>query len=180
MIKLKIAYDLSLSDCVAFFLDSENDRKLTHKENITRNTEETTENIQIRTFNAQEITHKTHHRNTTVCCVLRVLCQVCVQNVLICIPCGFYCLCICWFPRLFLREFGCLSDRFHCGSTLRVPRAETRLTVYRSSYIPVRCSSARLFPPRFSVTIDKSCIVKHIIVMPIHEKCPSRLKIIFK
>ena len=65
-------------------------------------------------------------------------------------------------------------------STLRVPRAETRLTVYRSSYIPVRWYLVRLFSPRFLVTIDKSCIVKPTIMILSHWSSLSRFKIILK
>ena len=51
------------------------------------------------------------------------------------------------------------------ASALRVARAETRLTVYRSSYIRVRSYLASLFPPRFLMTIDKSCIVASIVII---------------
>ena len=92
-----------------------------------------------------------------------------VVHLLVCLS-VCVCLCLC----LFVSFFVCVCV-FNSCSTLRVSRSETRLTVYRSSYIslirrviPVRWSLARLFPPRFSVTIDKSCIVKPTIMMLVH------------
>ena len=69
-------------------------------------------------------------------------------------------------------------------STQRVARAETRLTVYRSSYIRrvirVRSYLASLSPPRFSMTIDKSCIVAPIIIILMSRSSLSRLKMVSK
>ena len=102
------------------------------------------------------------HRDLIECCVIRVasrslLLANCVLPRVGVVSCMsvLNCLCVCWFFCLFVCLLGCASHRCHRSSTLRVPRAETRLTVYRSSYIPVRCCLARLFPPRLVVTIEK-------------------------
>ena len=96
------------------------------------------------------------------CGVMRVACLVYVVLSVPLIVCVFVCSLVC----LFVCMLACVRDRF---TTLRVPRAETRLTVYRSSYIiPVQCYSARRSPPRFSMTIDKSCITKAIIMIVLH------------
>ena len=68
-------------------------------------------------------------------CVLRVRVACRALCFVSCIVCAFDCLCVFCFLRLFVCILGCVSDRFHCGATLRVIRVEIRLMVYRSSYI---------------------------------------------
>ena len=70
------------------------------------------------------------------------------------------------------------TNRFEASG--RVYRAETRLTVYRSSYMRVRWCLAFLLPPRFLVTIDKSCIVRPVIMIILNESVLSRFKIVLK
>ena len=122
----------------------------------------------LRTYNSliiQHTTHDTEHEDNTQQLLVTWYVLSCVLVFRFVFVCCFDC---CVFVAFFVCFFVCLvcvSYRFHCGSTLRVPRAETRLTVYRSSYIPVRWCLGRLFPPRFLITIDKSCIVKLTIVI---------------
>ena len=102
------------------------------------------------THKTKHITHSTEHSTIHNTQLRRNAC--CFEC---CFVCAFDCFQVCLLLRLFVCMLACVQDLFYRGTTLRVPRAETRLTVYRSSYIiPVRCSSARLFPPRFLVTID--------------------------
>ena len=54
-------------------------------------------------------------------------------------------------------------------SSIRRVIVNRRVEVFSiRTVIPVRCSPARLFCPRLSVTIDKSFIVKHLIVVLMH------------
>ena len=71
MIQLKIAYNLSLLDCVAFFLNFKEDRNSTFKEDITRNREDTTQNSQNKTSHPPEIRQDTSQKHNNL---LRVAC----------------------------------------------------------------------------------------------------------
>ena len=103
-----------------------------------------------------------------IICFLLVFCKSFFQNEIKQLYHGWY------------KDLLTFTSSARC-STLRVARAETRLTVYRSSYIVrVRSYLAFLFPPRFLVKIDKSCIVASTIITLMSLISLSRFKIVSK
>ena len=85
------------------------------------------------------------------------------------------------FHEFYIPRKHMLISGIYSRSNLRVSRAESRLTDYRSSYIiPVPCHLAFLFLLRFVRPIEKRCAVKTMIVIILKLSSLSRFKTLLR